>query len=141
MMSSKRLRLSVDNLENEVSGAGGEELADPNGNVDTSRADGAESLLRFLATSLLLREDDFTIRRSMRGESVRLTLQVPGSDLGKVIGKGGRIANAVRALVQVAGAKNGLETHVEFSDGKRGPSRPGQRRPYGQGGRPKRRPS
>ena len=111
------------------------------GNVDTSRADGAENLLRFLASALLMRENDLTMKRSMRGDSVRLTLQVPGSDLGKVIGKGGRIANAIRALVQVAGAKSGLETQVEFSDGKKGPSRPGQRRPYGQGGRPRRRPN
>ncbi len=118
-----------------------EDASEVDGNVDTSRADGAENLLRFLASSLLMRESDLTTRRSMRGESVRLTLQVPGSDLGKVIGKGGRIANAIRALVQVAGAKSGLQTQVEFSDGKKGPSRPGQRRPYGQGGRPKRRPN
>ncbi len=128
-------------MENEFDEQHPENANEVNGNVDTSRADGAENLLRFLASSLLMRDEDLTIRRSMRGESVKLTLQVPGSDLGKVIGKGGRIANAIRALVQVAGSKSELETQVEFSDGKKGPSRPGQRRPYGQGGRPRRRPN
>lgn len=110
---------------------------------DDTRSAGAENVLLFLGQSLLPSPEGLSIRKSPRGDSVRLTLQVPSPDLGKVIGKGGRIANAIRAIVAVAGAKSGIETSVEFSDGRRpsGDRRGGRGGGGGryQGSRPRRR--
>ena len=47
-----------------------------------------------------------------RGES--LTLQVAGDDMGKVIGKRGRIAKALRTVVKAAGVKQNLQVTVEI---------------------------
>lgn len=130
-------------MDNEEKNTPTGEAAEVDGNVDPSRGDSAENLLRFLAGSLLPNQDTMSIKRFFKGDNLKLTLEVAGPNLGKVIGKGGRIANSIRTLVQVAGAKNGLETYVEFSDGRRGPKGGGNRRPYGNRGPrpPRRRPS
>jgi predicted RNA-binding protein YlqC (UPF0109 family) len=45
---------------------------------------------------------------------VILRLFVAPDDMGKVIGRGGRTARAIRTLVRVAGAREGLGTIVEI---------------------------
>lgn len=97
---------------------------------DDERLDQIESVVMFLGQSLVPHPEQVSIRRSVRGESVRFSVQVPTSDLGKVIGRGGRIANAIRTVAGVAGAKAGVQTSVEFSDGRRSQGRGGR------GGRP-----
>ena len=50
--------------------------------------------------------------------SGRITLEVrvgPG-DMGRVIGRRGRVANAIRTLVRAAAAKDGISVDVEFAD-------------------------
>ncbi|MGC8466491.1 MAG: KH domain-containing protein [Acidimicrobiales bacterium] len=106
---------------------------------DERRSEQIESLVTFLGQSLLPSTDGMSIRRSLRGDSLRLTVQVPSNDLGKVIGKGGRIANSIRTVVGVLGAKIGLETSIEFTDGRRPSGGRGGGRGRGQGSRPRRR--
>lgn len=109
---------------------------------DDVRSEHAEAVLLFLGQSLVTKPDTLSVRKSVRGDSLKLTLNVPSSELGKVIGKGGRVANSIRTLVKVAGDRDGLETSVEFSDGRK-PSGQGGRggggRGRSQGGRPPRR--
>ncbi|NNN16193.1 MAG: KH domain-containing protein [Acidimicrobiaceae bacterium] len=74
------------------------------------------NLLTYLGNALVSADGEVEVEWSRSGSAVKLTLYVPSPDMGKVIGKGGRIANAIRSLVRVAGAKEGVETTVEFSD-------------------------
>ena len=49
-------------------------------------------------------------------KSTILELRVAGSDIGKVIGKHGRIAKAIRTILQAATAKGGKHTVLEILD-------------------------
>ena len=50
------------------------------------------------------------------GDRVELVVTVGDGDTGRVIGRRGRTAQAIRAVVRAAAAKDGVEVDVEFSD-------------------------
>ncbi len=50
------------------------------------------------------------------GDSVVAEVRTAKSDMGRVIGRKGRVANAIRAIAAVAGDEEGLSTDVEFLD-------------------------
>ena len=45
-----------------------------------------------------------------------LEVQVGDDDMGRVIGKRGRVANSIRTVVRAAAARDGVEVDVEFVD-------------------------
>lgn len=49
-------------------------------------------------------------------DNVSLTVEVGAGDMGRVIGRRGRIANAIRTVVRAAGAQDGITVDVEFLD-------------------------
>ena len=71
-------------------------------------------LVEFLAKSLV--EDPSAVRVSEKeeGDSVVIELNVAESDMGKVIGKQGRIAKAIRTVVKAASARTGKQYTVEI---------------------------
>jgi predicted RNA-binding protein YlqC (UPF0109 family) len=71
-------------------------------------------LVEFLAKSLV--EDPSSVRVSEKeeGDSVVIELNVAESDMGKVIGKQGRIAKAIRTVVKAASARTGKKYTVEI---------------------------
>jgi uncharacterized protein len=73
-----------------------------------------EDLLVYLARQLVSQPDEVRVSRSERDEAVVLELRVAADDLGKVIGKGGRIARALRTLVRASGAKTGERRLLEI---------------------------
>ena len=59
-------------------------------------------LVEFIAKSLVDKPDDVSVKE-IRGASVTvLELHVDREDMGRVIGKDGRVANAIRTLLKVA---------------------------------------
>ena len=52
-------------------------------------------------------------REGRRG-AVSLEVQVADDDMGRVIGKRGRVANSIRTVVRAAAARDGVEVDVEF---------------------------
>lgn len=75
---------------------------------------GTKALLEFLVKHLVDHPDEVQVHESRQGQETVLELTVDGSDMGRIIGKGGRVINAVRALVQVAAAKEGTTVSVEL---------------------------
>lgn len=73
-----------------------------------------ESLVRSIVTPLVDYPDQVLIQRVESGETVVLKVQVAPSDVGKVIGKDGRIANAIRTVVRSAGSREGQKISVEI---------------------------
>ena len=71
-------------------------------------------LVEFLAKSLV--EDPSAVRVSEKeeGDSVVIELNVAESDMGKVIGKQGCIAKAIRTVVKAASARTGKKYTVEI---------------------------
>ena len=73
-------------------------------------------VLTYIARSLANEPDAVVVQTDERQGSVRLQLHVAPEDMGRVIGRRGRTAQAIRTLVGVAGAHDGVQTSVDIVD-------------------------
>ncbi len=64
-----------------------------------------DKLIQIIAQSLVDRPDEVTVSEVLGGQTTVLELAVAKSDLGKVIGKQGRIADALRTILNAASSK------------------------------------
>ena len=71
-------------------------------------------LVRYIARSLVEKPDAVDVREVDGPESVVIELRVDPDDMGKVIGKQGRIAKAIRSVVRAATAKDAKPVFVEI---------------------------
>lgn len=69
-----------------------------------------------MARSLVDNSDQVEVRQSREGGKVRLELSVAKDDMGRVIGKNGRVANAMRVLLRVASAREGKQVTLYVSE-------------------------
>jgi predicted RNA-binding protein YlqC (UPF0109 family) len=74
------------------------------------------AVLTYLARSLSNDPDAVVIETDERRGGLRLSLHVAPDDMGRVIGRRGRTAQAIRTLVNVAGAKEGIQASVDIVD-------------------------
>lgn len=74
------------------------------------------AVLEYLARSMADEPDAVVIRREDRRGSTILRLHVAPRDMGRVIGRRGRTAQAIRTLVGVAGVRGGVQTVVDIAD-------------------------
>jgi len=74
------------------------------------------TVLAYLARSLSNDPDAVVIDTEERRSGLRLSLHVAPGDMGRVIGRRGRTAQAIRTLVNVAGAKDGVQASVDIVD-------------------------
>ena len=75
-----------------------------------------EELVRYMAQSLVDDPESVEVRE-VRGRSGKvLELRVADDDMGRVIGKGGRIVNAMRSLVDVAADQKGRRVRLDVVD-------------------------
>jgi predicted RNA-binding protein YlqC (UPF0109 family) len=106
---------------NEVEGGGGgvaEVAHQPEAGNDRTELDGGTPLavLTYLARALSNNPDAVLIETEERRGGLRLNLHVDPDDMGRVIGRRGRTAQAIRTLVNVAGAKDGVQASVDIVD-------------------------
>ena len=87
--------------------------ADDRGAPDAATA---TAVLEYLARSLADEPDEVSVEVTERGGRVILSLSVSPDDMGRVIGRRGRTAQALRALVGAAGARDGVTTSVDIVD-------------------------
>ena len=71
-------------------------------------------LVSAIARSLVEHPDQVVVHETEGPEAIILELNVAEEDMGKVIGKQGRIAKAIRAVVKAATAKNSKPVFVEI---------------------------
>jgi uncharacterized protein len=76
----------------------------------------SEDVLEFVAKQLVDHPDDVRIEAEEDEREVVLNLYVHDEDLGKVIGKRGRTAKAIRTLVKAAGSLDDENVTVEIVD-------------------------
>ncbi len=76
----------------------------------------ALTVLTYLAKSLSNDPEAVSIETEERRNGMRLNLHVAPEDMGRVIGRRGRTAQAIRTLVNVAGAKDGVQASVDIVD-------------------------
>ncbi|TVR23068.1 MAG: KH domain-containing protein [Anaerolineaceae bacterium] len=65
-----------------------------------------KDLVQYIAENLVNEPDKVRVRSRRARDSVIVQLNVARADMGRVIGKQGRVANAIRSLLKVAGQKN-----------------------------------
>ncbi len=73
-----------------------------------------KELVTYLAQSLVDHPEQVTVEETDGPEAVILELHVADEDMGKVIGKQGRIARAIRSVVRAATARGGKPVFVEI---------------------------
>ncbi len=89
---------------------------DGEGEGNRAADDTATAVLTYIARSLSAEPDAVVVQAERRQGSVRLRLHVAPDDMGRVIGRRGRTAQAIRTLVGVAGARDGVQTSVDIVD-------------------------
>jgi len=72
--------------------------------------------LEYLARSLVSNPDEVSVTRYETDDGETLELAVHPDDVGKVIGKRGRTAKAVRTMVATAAGRKGTSTTVNILD-------------------------
>jgi len=72
-------------------------------------------LLEYLARELVDHPDDVTVESEERDGALVLLLHVAPDDVGKVIGRGGRIVRALRTVVRASSARDGRRVLVEIA--------------------------
>ena len=71
-------------------------------------------LVRYIARSLVEKPDAVDVREVETADSVVIELRVDADDMGKVIGKQGRIATAIRTEVKAASVNSPKPVFVEI---------------------------
>lgn len=72
-----------------------------------------KDLIEYIAKSLVDHPDNVEVRESGGGSRVRIELSVSKDDMGRVIGRGGKVANSIRALLRVAAEREGKQATLD----------------------------
>lgn len=75
-----------------------------------------KDLIEYIASSLVDDPTQVRVSQEQRGGKVYLKLKVAQEDMGRVIGKQGRIANAMRTLLNVAATRTGKQAYLDVED-------------------------
>ncbi len=83
-----------------------------------NRVQGGASLAvaTYLVTSITSDAESVVIDTEERGNQLRFHVHVAPEDMGRVIGRRGRVAQAIRTVVAAAGASDGVQTSVDIVD-------------------------
>ena len=73
-----------------------------------------KELVEVIAKALVKHPEEVTVTEKEEGKHVTLELHVAAADMGKVIGKQGRIAKAIRSVVKAASSKENKKVDVEI---------------------------
>lgn len=110
----------ADDVDDEVDGnriddaPGGD---DEDGDGGDLPAENAQAVLAYLAKAVVSEPDAVRIEVSEgRRGGLSLNVFVADGDMGRVIGKRGRVAQSIRALVRAAAVNDGVSVDVEFVD-------------------------
>jgi hypothetical protein len=86
--------------------------------VDGNRIEGGTSLAvaNYLVRSLAADPDSVVIDTEEKRGGVLLKVHVAPEDMGRIIGRRGRVAQAIRTVVAAAGARDGVQASVDIVD-------------------------
>jgi predicted RNA-binding protein YlqC (UPF0109 family) len=75
-----------------------------------------QSLLCYIIKELVEKKEDVGVEFDVVDNDVTFRVNVAKGEMGKIIGKNGLTANAIRGIMQAAGIKDQLNINVEFID-------------------------
>jgi len=71
-------------------------------------------LVEYIAKSLVDDPSEVRVTETSQGGTITLELQVAQEDMGRIIGKNGRVANAMRTLVRVVASNEGKRANLDI---------------------------
>ena len=74
-----------------------------------------EELVKYIVCNLVDNENEVKIESVREGDSINIIVTVAPDDIGKVIGKNGRIAQSIRAIVKSVSAKEHIRYNVKIN--------------------------
>ena len=72
-----------------------------------------KALIEYIAKTLVEHPDQVQVRESTSGSRVRVELKVARDDMGRIIGKSGKVANSIRTLLRVAAEREGKQATLD----------------------------
>ncbi|MBX3045465.1 MAG: KH domain-containing protein [Anaerolineales bacterium] len=75
-----------------------------------------KELVEYIAGALVDDPTQVRVNQRRRGEGTELSLLVGKEDMGRIIGRNGRVANAIRLLLQVAASQDGKQATLHISE-------------------------
>lgn len=75
-----------------------------------------QRLLELLVKTLVTNEDKVKVTVDEQEKQITFNVVVDESDIGKVIGKNGKMANSIRTIIKSIGAKEHKKVFVKFGD-------------------------
>lgn len=75
-----------------------------------------QRLIEYMACNLVDDPESVNIETSKRGQMVVIHLSVPSDEMGKVIGRQGRIARSMRTLLNTAASRRGLRASLDINE-------------------------
>ena len=73
-----------------------------------------KDLVEVIAKALVDNPDEVVVTEKEDGKNITVELHVAADDMGKVIGKQGRIAKAIRSVVKAAASREDKQVNVEI---------------------------
>jgi len=73
-----------------------------------------KELVEYIAKSIVSTPDDVKVTEETDEDRVVIKLEVADDDKGRVIGRQGRVAEAIRTLLRVAATKEGVRVRLEI---------------------------
>ena len=73
-----------------------------------------KDLIEYIANELVEDKSQVVVKEIDEGGRIRIELQVSKEDMGRIIGKGGRVANSIRILLRVAAAREGKRATLDI---------------------------
>jgi predicted RNA-binding protein YlqC (UPF0109 family) len=73
-----------------------------------------KELVEYIAKSLVNDPSQVEVNEDRRANTVNLTLEVAQEDVGRVIGRSGQVANAMRTLLRVMASRQGKRVNLEI---------------------------
>lgn len=111
-------------VDEQLQDAEGDHPAEDDGNVapnveqsaeQTAKAsEDLEELVRYVASKLVISDEEIEVASEFRGGTVYVSLKVPEEEMGRVIGREGRTAKAIRTLVSIAGARHNVHARLDI---------------------------
>jgi uncharacterized protein len=75
-----------------------------------------KDLIEFIAKSLVDHPEEVIVKQSGGGSRIRIELSVNKDDMGRVIGKSGKVANSIRTLLRVASEREGKQATLDVME-------------------------
>ncbi|MBL8078545.1 MAG: KH domain-containing protein [Anaerolineales bacterium] len=75
-----------------------------------------KELIEYIAKSLVDHPEEVAVKQNGGGNRIRVELSVAKEDMGRVIGKGGKVANSIRALLRVAAEREGKQATLDVTE-------------------------